>query len=232
MTEQVRPEVLISRLTAENETWRVEAETRLVALGQLAVHPLIGALQHAHASVRVHAVHALGQIKDRRAIPAVVSALADTENNGAVAIAAEKALINWGEDAKPALMDAASHGAEHVRPRALRALGRIGGDDLRPFLERLLQDRIAAVRTQAAAALGAALQERSIELIAPLLRDPDKWVRYGVAEALVRCGSVRGESALREANEDPEEQGGYLRHWAEELLDEIEELKRTGRALA
>src|SRR5262249_37676167 len=203
-----------------------------VALGQAAVDPLIGALQHAHPSVRVHAVHALSQIKEPRGIPAVVSALADTENSGAVAIAAEKALINWGEAAKPALIDAASHGPEHVRPRALRALGRIGGDDLQPLLQPLLQDRSAAVRTQAAGALAAALQERSIALIAPLLQDADKWVRYGVAEALVRCGSVRGESALREAKDDAEEQGGYLSHWAEELLDEIEELKRTGRAIA
>jgi HEAT repeat protein len=231
MTEQIRPEVLISRLTADNETWRVEAETRLVALGQAAVVPLIGATQNAHPSVRMHAVHALGQIKDRRAIPAVIGALADAENNGAVAIAAEKALVNWGEEVKPPLIEAASGGADHVRPRVLRALGRIGGEDLRPHLEPLLRDRLSTVRTQAAAALAAALAERSVEVIAPLLRDPDKWVRYGVAEALVRCGSVRGASVLQEAKEDAEEQGVYLRYWAEELLDEIDELNRTGRAI-
>ncbi len=231
MTEQVRPEVLISRLTSDNETWRVDAEVRLVSLGEVAVDPLIGALQHAHPAVRIHAVHALSQIRNARAIPAVISALGDTENSGAGAIAAEKALVAWGEDAKAVLLVAAKNGAEHVRPRALRALGRIGGQDLQPHLELLLNDRAPAVRTQAAAALAAVLQDRSVEIIAPLLRDPDKWVRYGVAEALIRAGSIRGTGVLREACQDPEEQGGYLRHWAEELLDEADELQRTGRAI-
>lgn len=232
MSEQVRPEVLISRLTSGNEAWRVDAEARLLALGEVAVDPLIGALQHAHPSVRVHAVHALSRLHNSRALPAMVGALGDTENSGAGAIAAEKALVSWGEDAKSPLLEAAKTGPGHVRPRAIRALGRIGGEDLPPHLEPLLADEAPAVRTQAAVALAAMLQERSIELIAPLLQDPDKWVRYGVAEALVRAGSARGERVLNEARADPDEQGGYLRFWAEDLLEEIDDLRRTGRALA
>jgi HEAT repeat protein len=67
-------------------------------------------------------------------------------------------------------------------------------------------------------------------VIAPLLSDADKWVRYSVAEALVRIGSVRGRAVLEEARVDVEEQGTYIRFWAEDLLDQIEELERTGRA--
>jgi HEAT repeat protein len=68
--------------------------------------------------------------------------------------------------------------------------------------------------------------------VSPLLQDEDKWVRYGVAEALVSVGSVRGEEALREAASDPEELGTHIQFWAEDLLDAIEELRRTGRALS
>ena len=37
MAEQVRPEVLISRLTSDNQAWRADAEARLVSLGEAAV---------------------------------------------------------------------------------------------------------------------------------------------------------------------------------------------------
>jgi HEAT repeat protein len=231
MSEKVRPEVLISRLTSANESWRVDAETRLISLGDVAVPSLIGAMKHANPSVRVHAAHALARIRNASAIPAMITALEDAENNAAGAIAAEKALVLWGEEVKGALLEASLRGPPQIRPRALRALGRIGGVDLGQPLRALLRDPIPAVRTQAAAALAQISGAQAVELIAPLLEDRDKWVRYGVAEALVHAGSPRGQAVLEEAGKDPEEEGTYLRFWAEELLDEIEELKRTGRAI-
>jgi HEAT repeat protein len=161
----------------------------------------------------------------------MITALEDAENNAAGAIAAEKALVLWGEEVKGALLEASLRGPPQIRPRALRALGRIGGVDLGQPLRALLRDPIPAVRTQAAAALAQISGAQAVELIAPLLEDRDKWVRYGVAEALVHAGSPRGQAVLEEAGKDPEEEGTYLRFWAEELLDEIEELKRTGRAI-
>lgn len=232
MSEQIRPEVLISRLTSPNESWRVDAEARLVSLGEAAVPSLIGALRHANPAVRVHAASALARIGNPAAIPAMVAALEDTENNAAVAIAAEKALVSWGQEVKGALLQAALQGPPHVRPRALRALGKIGGEDLEHPLQALISDPVPTVRAQAASALAQISGARAVEAISPLLEDRDKWVRYEVAEALVHLGSVRGRSVLEQARDDPEEEGSYLRRWADELLDEIEELKRTGRAIA
>jgi HEAT repeat protein len=232
MSEQIRPEILISRLTSPNESWRVAAEARLVSLGEAAVPALMGALRHANPAVRVHAAYALGRIGNPAAIPAVVAALADAENNAAVAIAAEKALVSWGEQVKGALLHAALQGPPNVRPRALRALGKIGGEDLEHPLRALISDPLPAVRAQAASALGQIAGARAVEAMSPLLQDSDKWVRYEVAEALVHLGSVRGRSVLEQAREDPEEEGSYLRRWADELLDQIEELTRTGRAIA
>lgn len=231
MTAQVSPELLIARLSSENARWRLDAEARLLALGPAAVAPLLQALRHPTPSVRMHAVHALAHLRDERAIPGVVRMLADTESHSAVAIAAEKALVEWGSPVKAALLDAARTGTEQVRARALRALGGIGGEELVPALQELLPDPHPSVRTQAAVALASILGVRAVDLISPLLNDADKWVRYGVAEALVRQGCVRGEATLREALEDPEEQDPYLRSWAEELLDEIAELRRTGRVI-
>src|SRR6266849_5369193 len=115
MSEQVRPEVLISRLTSENQAWRADAEARLVSLGEAAVDPLIAALRHANPAVRIHAVHALARLRSPRAIAPVIGALSETENTGAVAIAAEKALVEWGQPVKSALLDAAKAGPEAVR---------------------------------------------------------------------------------------------------------------------
>lgn len=228
--DQVRPEVLVSRLASDHEQWRLEAEARLIALGGAAVELLMGAVHHANPAVRLHAVHALARIGDPRGISAVVGALGDAENLGAVAIAAEKALVEWGAAVKPDLLRAARSGGLAVRARAIRALGKIGGADLEPELESMLKDPEPAVRTQAAAALGEIAGERAVERLAPLLQDPDKWVRYGVAEALVRLGSVRGEKVLEDARDDPEERGTHVQFWAEELLDQLSELRRTGQA--
>jgi HEAT repeat protein len=228
--DQVKPEVLVSRLTSDNEQWRLEAEARLIALGPAAADLLVGAVKHASPAVRLHAVHALARIGDARGIPAVVGALGDQENLGAVAIAAEKALVEWGAPVKPELLRAARSGTVAVRARAIRALGHISGADLEPELEPMLKDPEPAIRTQAASALGRIAGERAVDRLASLLEDPDKWVRYGVAEALVKAGSVRGEKVLEAARDDEEEKGTHVQPWAEDLLDQIAELRRTGRA--
>jgi len=230
MTETVRPELLIARLTSDNEVWRVDAEARLIGLGAAAVPLLLGAMHHASAAVRIHAAHALARIRDPRGIGPLVAALGDTDANGAGAIAAEKALVEWGEPVKEALLEGAQRGPEPTRARAVRALGRIGGPELEKPLRELLASPSPGVRTQAAAGLARILGGGAAEALTPLLSDPDKWVRYGVAEALVKVGSARGEAVLQEAANDPEEKGTHTQFWAEELLDQLSELKRTGRA--
>src|SRR5258708_17456770 len=172
MSEEVAPEVCISRLTEENRAGRADAEARLVSLGEAAVDPLIAALRHANPAVRVHAVHALARLRSPRAIAPVIGALSETENTGAVAIASEKALVEWGQPVKSALLDAAQAGPQAVRARALPALGRIGGEDLDPALRPLLGDPLASIRGQAAAALGTAIGERALRAIAPLRSAP------------------------------------------------------------
>jgi HEAT repeat protein len=231
MMEQIRPEQLITRLGSANEGWRVDAEARLVSLGQAAVQLLINALGHAYPQVRLHAATALSRIGDPRGIPAVVRLLGDTENRGAAAIAAEKALVGFGAAAVEALLEASLRGPEEIRPRALRALGQVATKAQAPAIEGLLLDPSPAVRTQAGVALCTVLGEGAIEKVAPLLIDLDKWVRYGVAEALVKIGCTRGRKALQEAHKDPEEAGSYVTFWAEDLLDEIDELERLGRAI-
>lgn len=214
-----RVRALIERLAADPQPWRFEAEQELVQLGGPAIEPLLAALEEGGPSVRLHAVRALGRIGDLRALGPVVAALAETENLGAVAIAAEKVLVHWGEAAKPALLEAALSGPEGARPRALRALGALGGEELAAPLSPLLAHASPPIRLQAAVALGRALGAKATGLIAPLLSDPDVWVRYGVAEALVQLGSGLGDAVLRQAALAPEDDDEGVRAWAEALLE-------------
>src|SRR5258708_8050165 len=107
MSEPVRPEVLISRLTSENQAWRAEAEARLVSLGEAAVDPLIAALRHANPAVRVHAVHALARLRNPVAIAPVIGALSANENTRGRATAPEKRRVGRRQRAKSAPSDAA-----------------------------------------------------------------------------------------------------------------------------
>lgn len=228
MSELLRPEVLISRLGGPNEGWRLDAETRLVALGESAVPTLLGATGHPHVAVRLHAVRALARIQSPRGLPAILEALADTENHCAVAIAAEKALIHWGEPVKAALLEAAREGPVAIRSRALRALGKIGGDELPAALSEFLADESGAVRLQTALALAEVSGEACIELLRRLLDDRDQHVRFAVAEALVGLGSTLGEEVLLLAVNDPDEEDLHVQYQAQQLLEEIAELKRAG----
>ncbi len=217
---------LIEKLGSAPVRQRVEAELRLVEARQ--VGPLIGALCDRRVEVRVHAAHALGRLGDPAAAPALRALLADSENHGAAAIAAEKALVALGAGAVEALLWAATHGPG--RARALRALSGVPeaaarADELRP----LLRDQEAPVRRQAGLAFLALRGRAAVAALTPLLSDPDKWVRYELAVGLGELGCLRGRACLLEAVADEEERGTAFAQRVDELLEELTDLERTGQ---
>lgn len=229
---------LIARLAEDNPRWRAEAELRLVKHGLPALPALIVALKSPVVSVRVHAAQALGKLGDAMRAHAYAGAstaeacdgladlLTDTEANGAAGIAAEKALILWSA---VSVLGARLRGP--AAPRALRALGVLRTTDevIVTLIREALVSTDAATRTQAAVALLLTFGADSIEETAPLLRDPDKWVRYGVAEPLAKLGVRRSRVVLEAALADDDE-GAWVRSWAEELLSEIEDAERNSVA--
>jgi HEAT repeat protein len=218
--------VLISRLALESERWRLAAENELVQMGAKAVDMLVGALRHANPQVRFHAVRALARVQDPKAIPALAAVLGDGENNHAVAIAAEKALVSFGDGAAAALLEAAKSGPETVRPRAVRALGLIANAPAPAFRE-LTQSPDWTVRAQAYAALAKRAADSAVTDLVRGLADPEDWVRRAVAEALVDLRRAEGRAVIQAVLDNPDEE--FNQHvWAENLLDRLEELERTG----
>lgn len=224
--EHVSEKVLVSRLALPEERWRVEAENALVQMGDKAVDVLIGALAHANTQVRFHAVRALSRLGARRALRSLVERLGDADNNHAVAIAAEHALIAFGAEAVAPLLDVAKNGREDVRARAVRALGRIAGAPAEAFRE-LTRSSDWTVRTQAITALGKRAGEAAVPDLIAALKDPEDWVRRAAAEALVDLRHAGGKPLLQAVIDNPDEE--FNQHvWAENLLDRLEELERTG----
>jgi HEAT repeat protein len=224
--EHASARVLVSRLALDGERWRHEAEDALVQMGDKAVEVLLGALGHANPMVRFHAVRALCRLRAKRAIPVLVQRLGDTENHNAVAIAAEKALVDFGTEAILSLLEVAKSGPEGVRPRAVRALGRIQGAPSEVFRE-LTRSPDWTVRAQAYAALARTAGDAAVPDLIAALSDPEDWVRRAAAEALVDLRRAEGKALLQAVLDNPDEE--FNQHvWAENLLDRLEELERTG----
>ncbi|HUB06518.1 MAG TPA: HEAT repeat domain-containing protein [Myxococcales bacterium] len=209
---------IISRLTSDNREWRDQCTALLVQRGAEAVPALLGAMRHASPLVRYHATAALGAIGDARAIPALVEALADLEENrGGVAAGAEVALAKFGPAAVPLLLTAAEQGADTVRTRAVRLLGRIQSAVPDEVLRRLLHDGSENVRIQAATALWQVAGARAVDDLIGAAKDDSRWVRCAAAEALANLRRPEARPILEAVLADPED--FHEARWAEELLE-------------
>lgn len=125
---------------------REEAMNRLVRLGGRAVPHLIALVKDESASVREHAVRALGYIGDISALPALLRAVKDVY----IRSASIAALEGLGEAAMPALMDLACVEEESISGPAIGVLCMLG-DRARPFLRKVLMDDDATARKREAA---------------------------------------------------------------------------------
>lgn len=155
--------------------------------------PLIKALRSQDWIVRMHAAKAIGRIRDGRAVPALVPLLHDTVK--AVREEAALALVQIGEPAVPSLLEALKHEAWLVRLHAIEALGRMKAKmAVEPLLFVLFNDRDAAVRTDAARALGEIGDARAVEFLIRAMNDLD--VRPAAVEALGKIGDAKALPAL------------------------------------
>ncbi len=103
-------------------------------------------------------------------------------------------------DSRQDLITALTDEHDNVRATAAEKLGQARDASLLPELMRALEDPSDAVKEKAAEALGAlGLPEAAPALMAALERkDQDEWVSFSEAEALIRCGGVKGLAALIE----------------------------------
>ncbi|MDD1715890.1 MAG: HEAT repeat domain-containing protein [Methanolinea sp.] len=100
-----------------------------------------------------------------------------------------EALGRIGSEGLDKLHAMTRHRQVPVRIGITEALGEIGNPESLPFLANLLtNDRSNEVRWAAALALGQLKDAGAIPCLSEALRDPDKYVRYGAARALLALG--------------------------------------------
>lgn len=149
--------------------------------------PLLGALDRkSPLAVRRQAAWALGQLRDKRAVQALMTALKDEPE---LAIDAAMALSAVGEPAVPALTAALSSDDPQVRQMAIKALGKMGTTALRPLLSIVRDEKQAEQAIKGAAeALGLLGDPQAIPDLVALLRGRRGRNPAPVADALAAIG--------------------------------------------
>jgi HEAT repeat protein len=188
------PDPVAEQIAAlEDEDWAVR-EDAAVTLGAYkdvrAIEPLIGVLRDEDRAVRQAAVGALQAI-GKPAVESLGRCLDDPSLQVQEAAAAVLALHADARVLQP-LAAALASSDWIVRMHAAKAIGRIGNLDAVALLVPLLQDKVKAVRAEAASAL-AAIGTASIPSLVQALRHDDWLVRLHAVEAL---GKLRSPDAV------------------------------------
>ena len=133
------------------------------------------------------AVPDIGQAEAGRGHPSLIDLLNSPDPH--VQWHAAEALGTCGEKAVPLLLLALQSRSVPVRLGAIEALGVIrDARAVDPILSVIDHDASLEVRWAAVLALGEIGSPDAIPFLVPLLRDPNRYLRYGAATALGRLG--------------------------------------------
>ena len=193
--------------------------------------PLIKALNSHDWIVRMHAVKALGRLKDSESVPALCPLLQDKVK--AVREEVSSALAAIGEAAIPSLLDALAHEEWLVRLHAVESLGKTKSQKaVEPLLWAVFNDADSAIREDAVRALGDLGHAEAVDFLLTALKEPG--LRTSAVEALGRIGDRRAVPTLIEivkgtqAPEGTRVVAGCGDEWNEELMTRAAAVRALG----
>ena len=183
--------------------------------------PLIASLRNRDWIVRMHAVKALGRIKDPNSIEPLIPLLQDKVK--AVREEVTAALAAIGDAAIPSLLAALTHTEWLVRLHAVEALGKMrSAAAVEPLLSVLFNDHDTAIREDTIRALGLIGDPRALDFLQVALKEPG--LRPLAVEAMGHIGDRRAVPLLikvLEGEDRPEESrvvAGCGDKWDEEMV--------------
>jgi len=193
-----------------SRSWRKRAfaAEKLGLIGSASALPaLLAVIRDARdedEDVRGAALRALARIKDPRAVPTLIEALASPETWLPPRIG--EILVSIGEPAiAPLQAELRRSRSEHTRMWAAEILGWLEARSAAPTLIEALSDISPEVRARAAAALGRIKDDRSVHrLLELLVSDPAPFVRVKVSHALGAIGHPAVIDYLIATLKDPE----------------------------
>jgi HEAT repeat protein len=174
---------LILALQRDPDT-RSKARVRLIEIGAPAVGPLLQAVQSEHGPQAWIAADLLGELRDPRALPALIDAL--RVSNATLSSMAVKSLLRFDNlDPVPILIDALPHAHLMTQQTIVLALKRLAdGRALFPLLDYLAGVESPTLRCGVIQALGALGDPRAIPAIQQWIDDEDHHVREWAVIAL------------------------------------------------
>ena len=194
---------LTALLGAPEREKRVAAALALANLGDKSVLTnLVHALNTgAGSDNRQHLVEALGIIGDATAVPALLAALNDAEED--VRSQSVWSLGNIGEpSAVGPLVQSLADTNFYVRFAAAFALIGLTNPAVQPALEARLDDGELRVRTAAASSLAFHGSARAVPALVAALRCSDDWQRLAAAMSLLRLNSPEARELVAGLNSD------------------------------
>ncbi len=149
------------------------------------VDELVQQMNQNNTVTRLHAIKALGEAKDARAVDPLIAVLKDEK----CGITAANALAKIGQPSVAPLFTALKDDNPVARRNAAMALGKIKDSTAVKPLIAALNDENPIVRRNAAKALGEIQDNRAVEPLTAALNDNSPVVRRNAALALKVMGS-------------------------------------------
>jgi HEAT repeat protein len=149
------------------------------------VDELVQRMNQNNTVTRLHAIKALGEAKDARAVDPLIAVLKDEK----CGITAANALAKIGQPSVAPLFTALKDDNPVARRNAAMALGKIKDSTAVKPLIAALNDENPIVRRNAAKALGEIQDNRAVEPLTAALNDNSPVVRRNAALALKGMGS-------------------------------------------
>jgi len=185
------------------------------------VPQLLAAVGNRDWIVRMHAVKALGRVKNPEAVEPLIPLLQDKVK--AVREETTAALVAIGDAAIPSLLAALADTDWLIRLHAVEALGKMKSPAaVEPLLSALFNDRDAAVREDVVRALGQIGDGRAVEFLMIAMKEPG--LRLLAVEALGQVGDPRAVPVLIKVLEGADQPtdarviAGCGDNWSEEMV--------------
>lgn len=184
---QQKIEKAIKNLENKKGSIKRQAKKDLIYWGEAAIEPLLAVVKdwkEQPADLRVECVDILGEIKNKKAVPVIISVL--DEKKMTMRYNAARALGKIGDErATPPLIKSLNDKEWEVRFYAAEALGNIGDDRAaKPLANVLLSDSNEKVRLAAIEALDKVDGREEYRAVISALSDTDPEVRGYAAELL------------------------------------------------
>lgn len=212
---------LIEMLGSSDHKQRIASQKALKRFGGPALDALTLTLTLGNDHARFGAITVLGEISDKRTLPALITALSDID--AYVVQAARMAILKYGSDAVPQLINLLKSNDQKLKAVAANLIVELS-ESMQPALVTAIHSWDEELREQAVNILGRIAKPWVEMYLITALQDASVSVRFAAAQSLGRIRAPKATGPLTESLGDPNE---YVRDAAAKALKEIQAQGKT-----